>query len=314
MRIIWRSFFKLTNASAFVVWLLIVAGCSNKIDKSEEVNEEYLNYVSTIESWKDYRVEGLKKNWLSLAGLFPLKEGENRFGAADSNDIVFPGADIPLHIGTIFVKDGEVSVKIDLDIVVLYNDEKVIKMKLLKDSEGEPTVLQLGSLSWYIIQRVDRIYVRLKDSENPLIKEFKGIKIYPVDTSWRVKGQFEPHLTTKTIETTTNSGDRSLLSSTGAIGFGIGGQYFRLDAWPIGDSGNLQTLFADETSGDETYGGGRFLIIEKSGKEGSYTVDFNKAYNPPCVFTEFATCPLPPPQNRLPIKITAGEKHQGSIH
>ena len=173
----------------------------------------------------------------------------------------------------------------------------------------------MGSFSWYVIKRVEKVYVRLRDSENPLIEEFKGIESYPLDTLWRLKGQFEPHMTTKAIETTTSSGDRSQISSSGAVGFRIKDQYYRLDAWPIGNSGNFQTIFADETSGEETYGGGRFLIIEKSEKNGSYTIDFNKAYNPPCAFTEFATCPLPPPQNRLPIKITAGEKkYLGGAH
>jgi uncharacterized protein (DUF1684 family) len=196
----------------------------------------------------------------------------------------------------------------------MYNGEKVQKMNLANGHPGEPSVLHFGSFRWFIIERSGKVFVRLRDSENPIIADFTGIESFQLDTIWKVKGQFEPHMTIKIIETATSNGDRSQISSTGAIGFRINGQYYRLDAWPIGSSGNLQTIFADETSGIETYGGGRFLFIEKSDQNGSFTVDFNKAYNPPCAFTEFATCPLPPPQNRLPIKITAGEKYQGGAH
>ena len=306
-----RSIRKSGNFILLSLCSVLLLSCDRN---SEQKREEYLNYVSSIESWKDYRIEGLKKNWLSLAGLFPLNKGENSFGASDSNDIVFPGANTPPHIGTIFVNDSEVSVKINPDINVLYNEEKVMEMKLIKDSEGEPTVLHLGSLSWHIIQRVDNMYVRLRDSENPPIVAFQGIENYPIDTSWHVIAQFEPHLTTKIIETASSNGGISRISSTGAIGFRINGQYYRLDAWPLGDSDRYQTLFVDETSASETYGGGRYLIMERSTKDGYYYVDFNKAYNPPCAFTEFATCPLPPPQNRLPIKVTAGEKYKELAH
>jgi uncharacterized protein (DUF1684 family) len=192
--------------------------------------------------------------------------------------------------------------------------KKVKDMMLIKDSEGQPTILQLGSLNWYIIQRVDQLYVRLKDSDNPSIDKFKGIEYYPLDTSWRIKAQFESHMTTKIIETLTTSGDPSRISSPGAIGFHINGQYYRLDVWSIGGENRYQTIFADHTSGIDTYGAGRFIIIEKSEKNDVLVIDFNKAYNPPCAYTDYATCPLPPPQNRLPIKITAGEKYHNPTH
>ena len=125
---------------------------------------------------------------------------------------------------------------------------------------------------------------------------------------WRLTTQYEPHMAPKIIETITTAGDPSRISSTGAVGFRIDEQYYRLDVWALGDSGRFQTIFADETSGLETYGAGRFIVVEKSEKTGGYIIDFNKAYNPPCAFTEFATCPIPPPQNRLRLKVTAGEK------
>lgn len=312
MKISFRQVYKFLNTLLACIILIMLGSCNNN---SEKKTDEFLAYKSTIDSWQENRVISLKKNWLSLAGLFKLKEGENSFGASNSNDIVFPNRNIPDHIGSFFLNNGVVQIKINPDIEVLYNNEKVQEMDMINDQGSEPTILQLGSLSWYIIKRVENIYVRLKDSQNPLIEEFKGISTYPLDTNWRIKCQFEPHMATKIIETTTTAGDPSRISSSGAVGFRINQRYYRLDVWSLGDSGRFQTIFADETSGIDTYGAGRFIIIERSQIDGRYVIDFNKAYNPPCAFTEFATCPLPPPQNRLPIKITAGEKkYQEGTH
>jgi uncharacterized protein (DUF1684 family) len=292
----------------------MITGCKNASDTSEQRNGEYRNYISSIESWRDKRVASLKENWLSLAGLFELQEGENTFGSNDTNDIVFPSQNAPDFMGLFFVRDGMVSVKIHPDVEVLNRGEKILEMDLMNDQDGSPTVLTSGSLKWFIIKRVDKVYVRLRDQMNPVINTFTGIEHYPLDTSWRISAQFEPHMTPKIIETVTTSGDRSQIISSGAVGFKIHGVYYRLDAWDIGNRGNLQTIFSDGTSGQGTYGAGRFVVIEKSKENDRYTIDFNKAYNPPCAFTEFATCPLPPAQNRLPVNITAGEKYSGESH
>jgi uncharacterized protein (DUF1684 family) len=304
---------KINDALFFCLILVISIRCNNAPE--EKRIDEYLAYDSSIQSWQENRIISLKKNWLSLAGLYKLEEGENSFGAHDSNDIVFPKRNIPDHLGSFLLNDGEVTIKVNADQEVLYEGQKVQEMVLLNDRRGSPTILRYGTFSWYIIKRVENIYVRLRDDENPDIKLFVGIENYPLDTNWRLKAQFEPHMTIKIIETSTTAGDPSRISSPGAIGFKINGQYYRLDVWSIGDSGRFQTIFADETSGIDTYGAGRFIVIEKSPESGRYLIDFNMAYNPPCAFTEFATCPLPPPQNRLPIKVTAGEKkYQDGSH
>jgi len=283
--------------------MIIILGCNN----SEKTTEEYLSYITSIQQWHKHHNENFKKDWLSLAGRFQLQEGENSFGSNESNDIMFPNGDTPEFIGSFFLKNDEVSIKINPDVEVLYQDEKVLEMELINDVSGKPTILQLGSLSWFIIKREDEISVRLRDSKNPNIGKFKGIETYAIDTTWRIIAHFEPHMQTKIIETTTTLGTKDRLFSPGALGFKINNQYYRLDITHVA-SDNFLTLFADETSGDETYGGGRFLAIEKPGENGITFIDFNKAINPPCVWTEYADCPLPPPQNILPIKITAGEK------
>ena len=305
------SFLKLHKGFLIILYFQMILGCTNKPENKEEVNKPTYNYdayVSSIESWQERRITGLKKNWLSLAGLFELREGKNNFGADESNDFVFPNPNTPDFIGTFILDNGEVSIKINADAEVKYGNETVTEMELKNDQSGSPTVLQSGSLSWYIIKRVDKIYVRLRDSENPDIEKLTKIDNFPLDTTWRLKAQYEPHMTPKIIETITTAGDPSRITSSGAVGFRINSQYHRLDVWELGNSGRFQTIFADETSGLETYGAGRFIVVEKFGNGGGYIIDFNKAYNPPCAFTEFATCPIPPPQNRLSFRVSAGEK------
>ncbi|MFC2126503.1 DUF1684 domain-containing protein [Bacteroidota bacterium] len=290
--------------------LIIVSGCSN----SEKSTEEYLSYVSSIQQWHQNRIENLKKNTLSSVGRSRLKDGENSFGSHDSNDIVFPKDRSPEFIGSFYLQNGEVTVKIDPDVEVLNKGELVREMKMTNDQGGDQTNLHLRSLRWYIMKREDEISVRLHDSESPYLDEFKGIETYPIDTAWRIKAQFEPHMQIKIIETTTASGAMRRLSSPGALGFRIKDKYFRLDVMPL-NSDNFILLFGDETSGIETYDGGRFLVVEKPGERGITIMDFNKATNPPCALNKYYSCPLPTPQNILPIKVTAGEKkYQNDAH
>lgn len=305
-----------TYGIQLAILFLLVAGCNEKSHHQQEKGYDQFSqevYLKSMEAWKMKRVESLKKNWISLSGLFELREGENSFGSAVSNDLVFPGTDVPEQIGTFTLSDGHVRVRIRPGINVVHNGESVHEMDMTKDIDGGPTILQIGSLSFYVIQRVDKIYIRLKDSKNPNISKFKGIEYFPTDLKWRQIARFEPHITEKIIRTTTTAGDPSEIISTGAMGFTIDGKYYRLDVWPIGQE-RYQTIFADGTSGNKTYGAGRFVVIEKPGDGNNYLIDFNKAYNPPCAFTEFATCPLPPPQNRLEIEILAGEKYASDEH
>ena len=231
-----------------MIFLLILGfqfllGCTNSTNNpedNEKTENAYQEYLSSIKSWQENRILGLKKNWLSLAGLFELQEGENSFGARDSNDFVFPNPNTPDYIGTFIMEDGNVSVKINPDVKVKHNEEIITEMALMNDQSGSPTVLQLGSLSWYVIKRVEKVYIRLKDSENPDIEKLKKIDNYPPDTTWRLKAQYEPHMTNKIIETTTTTGDPSRINSSGAVGFRINGQYYRLDVWELGDSGRFQ--------------------------------------------------------------------------
>jgi len=273
-------------------------------------------YVTAVQEWHKNRIEALTApdSWLSLAGLFWLKQGENRFGSHKSNDFVFPEDRAPEFMGSFFLQGSEVRVKINKGIDVLAYETPVTEMPLQSDETGEPTFLSYGTLSWYVIKRGDKYGVRLRDSENPRLIEFKGIDIYPVDPVWRLTARFEPYDPPRKINVPNVLGTISEETSPGALVFDIKGKTYRLD--PVAEPGAKRffIIFADETNGRETYGAGRFLYIDAPGQDGTTIIDFNKAYNPPCAFSPFATCPLPPAQNRLAVKITAGEKNYEGGH
>ena len=272
-------------------------------------------YISEIEQWHHKRISRLKEEtgWLNLVGLYWLKEGGNTFGSAESNDIIFP-ENAPDQIGTFFRNDSIVTVKINPDVNVNINNNgnPVTEMKLENDMSGKRTILETGTLRWYIIKRGDRYGVRLRDIEAPLVKEFKDIETFPINEDWRFEADFKPYYPPKHILIPTIIGTKEEDISPGQLVFNKDGKTYALDAIDEGDS--FFIIFADETSGEETYGAGRFIYTDKPDSNGKVILDFNKAYNPPCVFTKFATCPLPPKDNYLKLKVTAGEKMWGKQH
>ncbi len=157
-----------------------------------------------------------------------------------------------------------------------------------------------------------KIWCSLRDLEAPLVKEFKGIERFPVDTAWRIEAEFKPYESPKKIFVPNILGDVEDEIISGQLVFSIENKKFTLD--PINSGNRFFIIFADETNGESTYGAGRFLYTDKPDSTGTVILDFNKAYNPPCAFTKYATCPLPPEENRLGIKITAGEKNYGEGH
>jgi uncharacterized protein (DUF1684 family) len=285
---------------------LLFIGCN----PSQPQQKADLNYITEIQRWHQKRLENLKSptGWLNLAGLFWLKEGENSFGADSSNDIVFPQDKAPDFIGSLTLQGGTVSFRAKPGIEVRHNDSVVTSITMRNDLEGNPTVLELGTLSWTIIKRGEKFGVRLRDHEHPLLQEFNGIETFPIDSTWRVEAGFEPHDPPKMISIPTVLNTINEEPSPGAFVFKVDGKTYKLDATGEMSDKELFVIFADLTNGKETYGAGRFLYVSTPGESGKATIDFNKAYNPPCAFTDFATCPLPPEQNKLPIRITAGEK------
>ena len=299
---------QIKSVNIFLIQFLMVS-FSCRLDKS--VGEENPSYIKEIVEWRTKRIDSLKdKNgWLSLAGLFWLEEGEISFGSDRANDIVFPANKAPDFIGSFGMEDEQIGVKIRPDVKVLHEGKPVQDILLQSDENGNPTILSFGSLNWFIIKRGESFAVRLRDSENPRIEQFRGIDSYTVDPAWRIKAHFEPYEKPKIIEMPTILGTMERLTSPGVLVFEINGRPHRLDAVAESDDDQFWMIFGDRTNGFTTYGGGRFLYVDKPAADNTTVIDFNKAYNPPCVFSHFATCPLPHSQNRLPIRITAGEKN-----
>jgi len=270
-------------------------------------------YIAEIEQWHNKRIERLngENGWLTLVGLHWLEEGENTFGSDKSNSIVFPEI-APNTIGTITLNDTVVFLKINEGVNVIKDGKPVKQITLENDLTGNPTVLDVGSLRWYIIKRDERYGIRLRDINAPLRNEFDGIERFPVNEDWKITAAFEAYEPPKVISLPTQLGTVKEEPSPGAVVFEKDGQTYRIDAVDTGK--RLWLIFADETSGEETYGAGRYLYIDKPDSTGKVIVDFNLAYNPPCVFTKYATCSFPPKQNFLKIKITAGEKMWDEQH
>jgi uncharacterized protein (DUF1684 family) len=273
-------------------------------------------YVAEVEQWRAKREERLKADggWLTVTGLFWLKDGANTFGSAPGNTIVLP-ASAPARAGVIDFSGGKASVRVEPGVRILSGDEPVTTRELRADTaNGGPDVLVLGPLSLQVIERGGRYGIRLKDNESAGRRAFTGLQWYPVSEAHRVVARFVPHATPKTIAIANVLGQEDQQPSPGSAVFTIAGKEVRLD--PIletPDAKELFFIFKDATAGRDTYPAGRYLYTELP-KDGVVTLDFNKAYSPPCAFTAYATCPLPPPQNRLPIRIEAGEKKPAPLH
>jgi uncharacterized protein (DUF1684 family) len=264
----------------------------------------------SIEAWRAARIERLTSDagWLTLTGLFWLKEGENTFGRASSNALALDNAALPEVAGTFVLKEHRVRFISRAGSGVMHRGQAVTELDLTADSEGEPTVLERGPLRFFVIERAGHIGVRVRDLANPRRLNFRGLTYFPVSSDWVCEARFEAYQPARHLRIMNILGMEDEVESPGAVIFRKNGREWRLDAVleAPGDQ-ELFIMFADATSGHETYGAGRFLYIPLP-QSGTARVDFNQAINPPCALNDFATCPLPPPQNRLALRIEAGEK------
>ncbi len=273
-------------------------------------------YLSAIDNWHIERIEAFKKpdGWLNLEGLFWLQKGVNKFGADASNDLVYNNPDFPAYLGSFFFNGEQVFWQNNTkDKVIIKNTAGEVKvdftnLNLLSNKEGEYTS-QWKDFVWVVIKREDKVGVRFRNLKAKTLLEFNGIERFPVDSKWRIKAKVIPQ-DQNPLMIMNVLGQNTAQKHGGQLVFEIDGKTYRLDAIDEGGQ-RLFVTFADATSGKTTYGSGRFIELDRPDANGETYIDFNKSYNPPCAFTEFATCPLPPPQNRLTIAIPAGEKKYG---
>jgi uncharacterized protein (DUF1684 family) len=298
----------LHRTAAWIVALVVLTGVAGPAAAD--------SYPQEIAAWQKDREKGLRdeNGWLTLVGLFWLDEGENRIGSDAGNKVIFPEGRGPAVAGTLVRHGKEVRLVPAPGAGITVDGKPVTApLALAKDADGKPTLLRLGSLSFFVIERGDKVGVRVKDSKSPTLAAFHGLDFYPVQPAWRVEARFEPYKPAKKVAVANVLGQVSDEDSPGAVVFDWQGKTYRMDALPADDKGSLFLVFADQTNGKETYGAGRFLDTDPP-KDGKVVVDFNTAYNPPCAFTSFATCPLPPAQNHLAVRVEAGEKKFGEGH
>jgi hypothetical protein len=273
--------------------------------------EELATYEADVNAWHAKRIENVKapNGWLNLAGLYWLEPGVSSFGSDDKNAIVFPKDKIAEQAGYFIVQGNTVSIRTNKEANITSEGQSVVEKVVFHPDSAKPVVLESGSLRWNVIKRDDKLGIRLRDLESETLKTFAGIARYPLNPEYRVEATFEKSPdSTRTIAITNIVGQTSPQASPGTLVFRMQGAEHRLDVLK-GSEKEFFIIFADATSGKETYGGGRFLYVGKPVGNEKVIVDFNKAYNPPCVFTPYATCPLPPKQNELSIEIKAGEKN-----
>ena len=272
----------------------------------------------SVAAWRAQRVAALTSDsgWLTLVGLYWLRQGDNSFGRAADNALVLENRALAEHCGTFVLQGHTVRFIAAPGSAVTHAGQPVGALELTTDTGGDPTVLEAGPLRFFIIERAGNLGVRVRDLNDPHRTGFQGFSYFPVSTAWVFEARFEAYQPVRHVRIINILGIEQDYDSPGAVVFVKDGREWRLDTVleQPGDR-ELFIMFADATSGHETYGAGRFLYVPLP-SAGRTRLDFNEAYNPPCALNDFATCPLPPPQNRLGLRVEAGEKTYagGSAH
>jgi uncharacterized protein (DUF1684 family) len=271
---------------------------------------------TSVEHWRADRLAELtgETGWLNLAALFWLDQGTNTFGRAAANKLVLDHPSLAPMAGSFVLAGGQVRFTATPDSGITHAGRPVTTIDLASDAQESPTVISSGPLRFFVIERAGKLGVRVRDVQSPRRRNFLGLDYFPIATTWVLAARFEPYEPRRHLKIVNILGLEEAMESPGAVVFTKDGKEYRLDAVLDGpEADDLFILFADATSGHDTYGAGRFLHIPFA-QNGTTVIDFNKAYNPPCAFNDFATCPLPPYQNRLPLKVTAGERKYAGSH
>jgi uncharacterized protein len=295
--------------SSFMIALLAIASplfAAPPVDKNSPAAAPDAAYLQSYDKWKVELVDDLKKNWLSLAGLFWLKPGENTFGSDAGNAVVFPKG--PAHAGVFELQGTDVTVKFSPEAHAVIDGKAATATKLQPDISEKRTTVEMGTLRFYVVVRGQRIGIRLRDVDSEAAKNYRGPLFFPVDLSYRVMATWVPAEGKKTVDVPNVLGDTTPTPVAGTVVFKINGQEVQLTDLGGDPSKGLSFVFNDLTSKTDTYPGGRFLETDPVAN-GKVVIDFNRAYNPPCAVTPYATCPLAPKENRLAVAVPAGEKY-----
>jgi len=286
----------------FILIMLLVAAIPAQTKTS---------YRAEIEKWRAEHETEIKKDngWLTVVGLFWLKTGKNTVGAGSGYDIELTDNFKAGKFGEIDFSGGKAVLTVADGVNATANGKPARLVDLTPDEKGKGPTITTGSQSFFVIKREDRVGVRLKDSNSKARREFTHLNWFEIDPKLRINAKFEKYETPKEVLVPNVLGGEFKMTSPGVVKFKLGDKDFAFETIDEGE-GQLFIIFRDLTSRTETYGAGRFLYADWPVGD-TVVLDFNKAENPPCAFTEYATCPLPPQQNRLQIEIKAGEKRYG---
>lgn len=271
--------------------------------------------AAAIETWRAEQEKSLRadNSWLTVSGLFWLNEGDNTVGSGDDNDMVFPAGSCPARLGVFHRSGTTVTFTAAPGVAYTVNGAAPKAGALQVDGDGKytPDTIEHGKLSFFVVTRQERIGIRLRDNDSQARRDFTGRVWYPYDAAAVVPATVTPPTENKTISIQNILGYYEDTPSAGTLHFTYQGQQLTLEA--IDGKGALFVIMRDKTSGHDTYGAGRFLMVPPP-VDGKTVIDFNKAVSPPCAFTAYATCPMAPPANHLPVTVAAGEKYVGEQH
>jgi hypothetical protein len=295
-----------------VCLLLVSTACAERVQLPDSA------YLAEVEAWRAERHQRLtaEDGWLTVVGLHWLEPGVNRFGSDPGNEIPLSSPDVPSVAGTVeLLADASVVARAAAGAAVTVNGTPLVESVIHSDAQGQPDLLGVGRLSFYLIDRGGRLAARVKDPEAPARTGFKGIEHFPIDPRCRVTARLEPYPEPREVPVPTVLGTPTTMLAPGILRFTLRGEELSLEPYVNAvDDPEYFLIFRDRSSGNTTYGGGRFLDAAAAGDDGTTVLDFNLAYSPPCAFTPHATCPLPPPQNSIPVSIEAGEMFAGDAH
>lgn len=273
-------------------------------------------YAADTRDWRARRLDAIAgaDGWSTVAGLHWLDGARYTIGSSGRDSIALTAGHAPRAVGVITRRDSTLFFTAAAAAEVRSDGTVVDTVTLRSDKGGQPTVLRAGSVTLRVIERGGRLALRVKDSLSTLRTEFKGLEYYPLDTSWRVLAQLVPHAAPRTLRIMNVLGQVEEYRSPGMLHFSRNGVPYTLTAAQEPNDDKLFIIFRDATSRDSTYPAGRFMYAEVSEGNGSALLDFNRAYNPPCAFTPYATCPLPPAENVLTHAVRAGEVRYKGPH
>jgi uncharacterized protein (DUF1684 family) len=289
--------------------LPVLVGCL--LLQNSTVAQTSPKYREEIVHWNQQRMDFLRSpaGWLNLEGLFWLHPGRNYFGSNSSNDLVYKHPSMPAVAGYFEWEKGEVRWTSQPGVTIRVQDSAINSLTVFEEGKPAP-LLALQTLRWNMIKREDKMGIRLRDLTSQTVRNFRGIERYPTQIAWRVTAKLEAPPQARILITNV-LGQTNAQQTPGKLVFHINGKTYRLDA--LQEEDQLFIIFADATNGKTSYPAGRFLYAALPDEKGNTVLDFNKAFNPPCAFSPFATCPLPPPQNQLPFAIPAGEKKYQAV-